>query len=482
MDQTANLALPLLHPAQAQKHVTHNEALRLLDSVVQLIVLNVGLDTPPSSSNEGDRHIIGTNPAAEWENRPGQLAHYYDGGWQFFQMQDGWIAYDLSTSELLVRTAGNWTPLGGTLNSTQASFEQLGVNATPDSSNRLSLSAAATLFNHEGNGHQLKINKSGLSDTASLLLQTGFSGRGEIGLAGNDDISCKVSADGAVWNEAFRADASSGAVDFPNGLTIAGEAVGAGGVSGQNGKSAYEVAVDNGFTGTQTDWLASLQGENGSQGPVGPVGPTGPAGAKGDPGEPGTIGPQGPAGVTGDDGQDGAPGPQGEPGPQGATGPQGPAGPKGDQGDTGPQGEPGPSGSADWSSIANRPPLYSYFAIWAEESADLSPSNNNGFQWAYGNGNNTPNGTGVVLPFNCELIAMSLSTEIASNCTVMCKRNTSNTDKTVSNTTALKSAYNNFENDPLAFMAGDVVNFKTTIGSSDSNGGVVVAWFRRMIG
>jgi len=38
------------------------------------------------------------------------------------------------------------------------------------------------------------------------------------------------------------------------------------GVAGQRGKSAYEVAVDNGFTGTEQEWLESLKGKDGKDG------------------------------------------------------------------------------------------------------------------------------------------------------------------------------------------------------------------------
>lgn len=61
-----------------------------------------------------------------------------------------------------------------------------------------------------------------------------------------------------------------------------------GGSQGQQGDSAYQVAVANGFTGTEIEWLASLVGPQGKQGEIGPAGPTG---AKGDTGE---QGPQGP--------------------------------------------------------------------------------------------------------------------------------------------------------------------------------------------
>lgn len=110
------------------------------------------------------------------------------------------------------------------------------------------------------------------------------------------------------------------------------------GPTGAEGASAYEVALDNGFVGTEVQWLASLVGPAGAQGPAGaagpqgiqgPVGPAGPQGEQGEQGEPGPAGPAGPAGA------DGAPGAQGPQGIQGEVGPQGPAGPQGPQGEKG---------------------------------------------------------------------------------------------------------------------------------------------------
>lgn len=63
---------------------------------------------------------------------------------------------------------------------------------------------------------------------------------------------------------------------------------GAGG--GADGKSAYEIAVENGFVGTETEWLASLKGDTGATGPAGPKGDTGATGATGPKGDPGAAG------------------------------------------------------------------------------------------------------------------------------------------------------------------------------------------------
>lgn len=56
------------------------------------------------------------------------------------------------------------------------------------------------------------------------------------------------------------------------------------------GKSAYEVAVDNGYVGTETEWLASLKGAQGVQGPRGLQGEVGPAGSNGTNGQDGADG------------------------------------------------------------------------------------------------------------------------------------------------------------------------------------------------
>ena len=80
------------------------------------------------------------------------------------------------------------------------------------------------------------------------------------------------------------------------------------GENGIDGKSAYQIAVDKGFAGTEAEWITSLKGETGPIGPQGIQGEIGPQGLKGDQGERGLTGPQGatgPQGVKGDKGDRG---------------------------------------------------------------------------------------------------------------------------------------------------------------------------------
>jgi len=207
-ETTPLLSLPYILPSQAQKHVTHNEALRMLDAVLHLRVGIAGLDMPPVSPDEGERHLVGAAPEGAFAGHAGEIAAFQDGAWAFLSPRDGWTLWDAGTQKFLVFHDGAWLEVAPD----PQVLPFLGLNATADTTNRLATAAPATLFTHEGAGHQLKINKATAGDTASALFQTAWSGRAELGLAGNDDFSVKVSADGAAWSTAPRIRAADGNV------------------------------------------------------------------------------------------------------------------------------------------------------------------------------------------------------------------------------------------------------------------------------
>ena len=84
MDSSPNLTLPYIVAAQAQKHVTHNEAIRALDALVQLMVLDKDLASPPGSPADGNRYIVAASPTGAWAGQAGKVAAYQDGAWAFF--------------------------------------------------------------------------------------------------------------------------------------------------------------------------------------------------------------------------------------------------------------------------------------------------------------------------------------------------------------------------------------------------------------
>ena len=213
MDETANLLLPYILAAQAQKHVTHNEALRKLDALVQISIVDRDLATPPVSPTDGARYIVAASPTGAWTGHASKIAAWQDGAWAFFAPRTGWLAWIEDEATPVAWNGTAWVAIGGgSVNPTPL----VGVNATADTTNRLAVSSNASLFNHAGAGHQAKINKNAATDTASILFQTGFSGRAEMGTTGSDDFAFKVSPDGATWFNAIQINRANGAVTFPN--------------------------------------------------------------------------------------------------------------------------------------------------------------------------------------------------------------------------------------------------------------------------
>ena len=142
---------------------------------------------------------------------------------------------------------------------------------------------------------------------------------------------------------------------------------GANGEKGTDGKSVYQIAVEQGYQGSESDWLSSLKGDKGEKGNTG---------AKGNPGQDGTDGKsayaiavehgyedsedewllslKGDTGERGEKGDTGLQGERGEKGETGQQGEQGPKGEKGDRGDRGLQGVPGEKGEKGDAGVAGK--------------------------------------------------------------------------------------------------------------------------------
>tara|TARA_R110001599_G_scaffold262797_1_gene463373 strand:+ start:3403 stop:4512 length:1110 start_codon:yes stop_codon:yes gene_type:complete len=205
-DATPALGLPYLLPNQAQKHVTHNEALTVLDIIVQLVLQAYDETTPPGSPDAGDSYGLSPAPSGAWAGHGGEIASWQDDAWHFLAPQAGWQAWSVADAALLVFDGTDWQPPGFN------PVALLGVNTPADTTNRLSVKSPASLFDHAGSDHRLKVNKATGSDTASLLFQTGYSGRAELGTASDDNFRIKVSPDGAAWADALTIDKTTGRV------------------------------------------------------------------------------------------------------------------------------------------------------------------------------------------------------------------------------------------------------------------------------
>lgn len=108
MSETSRWALPLLDAGQAQKEMTHNEALAALDLLAQAGVVAVDLDAPPASPAAGQCWIVGAAPTGVWAGHAGALAGWTAGGWRFLAARDGMRAWSAADGCDAVYTGGQW--------------------------------------------------------------------------------------------------------------------------------------------------------------------------------------------------------------------------------------------------------------------------------------------------------------------------------------------------------------------------------------
>ncbi len=224
-DTTPRSHLPLLAAAQAQKHVTHNEALLMLDALSCARLLDRDLTVPPGSPADGDTYLVKATATGDWTGQDGNIAFAVDGAWRFYAPYQGLIAYVADETRLIAYDGAAWQDLASLLSLQNVPL--LGVNTTADATNKLAVKSSALLFDNVGAGMQAKLNKHAASDTASLLYQTNYSGRAELGLTGDDNFHCKVSPDGSSWAEAFVVDKTSGALSL-GGPSLSASVVGGG--------------------------------------------------------------------------------------------------------------------------------------------------------------------------------------------------------------------------------------------------------------
>jgi hypothetical protein len=226
MTDTPNLGLPYIDGSQAQKHVTHNEALRILDAAIQIGVLDLTLTAPLASPAEGERHVVASGATGAWAGRDNAIATWQDGAWAFLAPKTGWCIWSAADSGLFVFDGAAWQSAGGT-----ASFDNvahLGVNVTASSPNLLSITSNAALFAaidaaDGGTGDmRVQVSKESSTNTASIFFSDNFSGRAEFGLVGADAFKLKVSPDGSAWTEAFTIDQDTGNLTLPRGLSLTG--------------------------------------------------------------------------------------------------------------------------------------------------------------------------------------------------------------------------------------------------------------------
>lgn len=210
-ENSPRLGLDYLMPAQAQKHVTVNESFRRLDALVQMSAASRTLAAQPADPDDGTIWIIPPSATgAVWSTfGETEIAVFRDTSWVSIPPRAGWRCWIEDEDVLIVFNGTEWIETGETI-SRLANLERLGVGTAADAANpfaaKLNAALWTALFAGEGGTGDLRytLNKEAPANVLSLLFQSNWSGRAEIGLVGDDDLVAKVSPDGSNWIEALR--------------------------------------------------------------------------------------------------------------------------------------------------------------------------------------------------------------------------------------------------------------------------------------
>jgi Protein of unknown function (DUF2793) len=123
-DTSDRLALPLIAPGQAQKEMTHNEALARLDIMVQPVVQAVAPSAIPVNPALGQCWIVGGGATGVWAGRDGALAAWTLGGWRFVSPFEGMTAWSIADAMVVIRRGAGWS-IG------QVNAQQIRINNVP---------------------------------------------------------------------------------------------------------------------------------------------------------------------------------------------------------------------------------------------------------------------------------------------------------------------------------------------------------------
>ncbi|MEA2937723.1 MAG: hypothetical protein QOC56_1227 [Alphaproteobacteria bacterium] len=223
---TPNLTLPYIDISEAQREVVHNSAIRGLDALVHLAVLDRDLASPPGSPSDGQRWIVAASPTGAWAGHALAIAAWQDGAWRFYAPRLGWLVYVVDEGRILSWSGTAWVDALSMVTVLQ-NLALLGIGTTADATNPFSAKLNNALWTAKtvaegGDGNlRAKMSKESAAKTLSLLMQNNFSGRAEIGLTGDDDFHFKVSPDGTTFAEAIVIDKTTAQAKFSPGSAAA---------------------------------------------------------------------------------------------------------------------------------------------------------------------------------------------------------------------------------------------------------------------
>lgn len=108
MADTYQFGLPLIAAGQAQKHVTVNEGMAVLDAISQLRLVSATTSAPPVVAQEGSAYLVPTGASGDWATHEGKIAVAVNGGWRYVTPKAGWQAFNGEIGRHLLFDGTDW--------------------------------------------------------------------------------------------------------------------------------------------------------------------------------------------------------------------------------------------------------------------------------------------------------------------------------------------------------------------------------------
>jgi Protein of unknown function (DUF2793) len=174
-EQSSNLQFPFLQAGQAQKHVSVNESLLLLDALVQLAVVSASVAAQPASPADGEVYIlpIGKTGAAWGAFADNALAYYRDGAWVAIAPREGFAAWCKDSDAYMVFTGSVWVAFDNAFARAVTGLSANGIVARTSNSAAAARSLSAGAGISISNGDGVSANPSIAINTAASLTWTG---------------------------------------------------------------------------------------------------------------------------------------------------------------------------------------------------------------------------------------------------------------------------------------------------------------------
>jgi len=213
MTTSARLALPLISVGQSQKEVTHNEALVMIDILLNRTALTLAT-TPPGSPSNGDTHLVATSgTSGVFIGHEGKIAYYLTSvaAWQYITPTTGFEILVTGTSIRYRWTGSAWLALNGVYTPTLTHVTNINGST-----------AYQCVFNAVGNvctvSGKLRFNTTSVAAAQidlSLPITSNLAAEEDLaGTAVSEDV-----ADGPLWIKGDSANNRASIYSYSNGTT-----------------------------------------------------------------------------------------------------------------------------------------------------------------------------------------------------------------------------------------------------------------------